>query len=888
MSTSDITDTDDSFDTHTDDEDEDIEPVQWTKLKDGWQEFLVDENAFFVPDEQNEGTNASSLAQSQIKDGDGQTATPSMASSNAPLIEDNRFYDPLSILKVPPRKSFAIKSHLISLESDQFDPVVFLSEIHGQTKFIELSEGLKKLKEASNTKDTEIKFLVKDNFEHFVKCKDTVDEVYNLITNSEMLEKMSGSFKKVIDKSSTVYNPLLHGKQEADHIRKVLTLLNKFKFIFKLPSKITENIRQGEFDKIVHNYKSAKSLISSNNKRAFQKVLLDIERIVEDFRSQLFSTLRDPHSKPEHLKRVIRVLIEIGNGKGEWSTIGDPCWYCLSNKHTAISTLIKQCHGDTAIATHRRIQRLSILLLSNVPNLYKMGRSYIEGRFDLGKVDSPIVASSRNQAHPVQQMLVGSKAKEAKNVTVIVHYLDETFSSYRVDHDKKINYLIEMCMKRFVDDVSEYSMYKLSEKKSKHDSLNRIKLVELAPDASPYKLFKKWMDKSGKSTHKFLFKKRTEEFSKNSQGVHVIQKDMNSSFKSHKREYSAATSALNEEKFKKLIIELLELYSNKVEDLFFNEDDDSVAITSSVDGDQANDTSTNMVENVNEVIKCLEMLVGLGMPEDYLVSIRALVESLTLHFVNRICSEMVGEVSFLYLLEDWTINDDAQNMVISANQVDGMITTRLLDEFFNTIKSSLQKLSFLVNNPTVIEKLGVLEKMIFDKYLQEKNEDLVDLVIKGILCSGIDWSSKQPPTGVSSYVMTLLTKLVFIHNEVMKTINSLSVAKGILMRIFEYLLTSFHYNYSQIDSAFISSFGQQQFMLDVQFLETTLSPYASERSAKLSASIRETLKEQSKNRKDDGYKQQQPNVTTIDQIIRTQTQKTSLLFSCFTSFESDH
>ncbi|EGG24846.1 exocyst complex subunit 2 [Cavenderia fasciculata] len=983
MSSSD-SDSDSSYES----DDELQEPTSWHQLKDGWQDFIVEDGAFIVPAEGSAAAAAESL---QIED-------------------SNRFNDPLGILKIPPRKSQGVKGHLISLESEQFDPVVFLSEIHSQTKFTELSVGLSKLKEASNSKDLEIKYLVKDNFEHFVKCKDTVDEVYNLITSSKMLDDMSGSFKKIIDKSEVVYDPLLQGKQEADHIRKVLTLLNKFKFIFKLPGKIQENIRNGEFDKVVHNYKYAKSVITTNNKKAFQRVLNDIEKMIEDFRSSMFASLRDPQSKPDYLKKVIRVLMEIGNGKGEWANAGDPCWYCLSHKNKAITTLISQCHDDQTLLHHKRIKRLSILLLSNIPNLYKMGRSYVEGRFDYGSEKfSSTITSGKKELALQQQLLGGTQKKKEKSISVIVHYLDETFSSYRIDNDKRVRDLVAMCMKRFTDPESEYCLYKLSEKKGKDSSsVGHIKLVELDPAESPYKIYKKWVSK-GVSTRKFLFKKRSEEFSKNSQGKHVVQKDLNSTFKSHKKQYSAATSLLNEENFKKLIIELLQLYADKVQDLFFNDDDEVTATGQlaassgglSLDDEVVGSDTTNMVENVNEVIKCHDMLVGLGMPDPYVQSIKDLVGNLTLHFVNRICSEMVGEISFLYLLEDWSINDETKG-VITANQIDGMVTTKLLNEFFNCTKSNLDKLSFLVNSPQllkhvekalceaiesfgdclhhlaftnsstsntilltnsidnkdnndqlvsddednisslasstnqsslnnssmvptiiddipkstklllslsncstvvsktaiqlrdyyvtlfhracsdrikkVIQKMGSLELRILEEYVHLKSKPLCEAVHRGILYSGTDWSTNKPPTKVGDYVMTVLTKMVFIHNEVIKTINSLDVARGIITRILEKLLISFQFMHSQLDPTFLSVNGQMQLMLDILFLEHVLATNTNQKTEKISSALKQTLSLTPK----DNYNRSQPiNIKYLESIIESQLHKTSLLFNCF-------
>ncbi|KYQ89708.1 exocyst complex subunit 2 [Tieghemostelium lacteum] len=963
-------------------EEVDLEPTNWTKLKDGWQEFLEDESAFFIPTED------------QSKSGDGSQIISS-------IDDGNKFYDPLGILKIPPRKVNVLKNHLLSLESEEFSPISYLSEVHSQTTFKELSLGMSKLKEALSSKAIEIKFLVKENFEHFVKCKDTVDDLcYDLITGTKMLEDMSGSITKIIDKTSKVYHPLLRGKMDADHIRKVLTLLNKYKVIFKLPGKISENIKNQEFEKVVHNYKNAKTLITSNQKKPFQKILLDIERIIEEFRVQLFTTLREPQSKPDQLKKVIKVLMEIGNGKGEFAMVGDPCWYYLSHKHKAITLLIKQCSEDTTISNHKIIRKLSILLLSNIPNLYKMGRAYIEGKFDTEQQSQKITSkmelekiSGRNGHQRTQSQ--SGKVKELKTVSVVIHYLDESFSNFRVDKLKKVQDLIDQCKKRFIDTEGEtYCLYKLSVKKSK--DINRIKLVELSPDDIPYKLQKKWIQKS--SNHKFLFKRKDEEYQNASESTHVVQKDLVSSYKQHKKQNSMATASVNEENFKNIVVELLQLYCSRVEKLFFDQTN-NLTVTSS----NANqDFSANMVENVNEVLKCQEMLHQLGMSDQYLQSVHQLVETLILHFVSQICSEMIAEVSFLYLLEDWVPNE-FDDIIITGNQVDGMITTKLLGEFVQTIKKSLDKLSFLSNHQTllshvevslceaiesfgdclhslafqnnkdlelienilkqyqeeggddnlidtdqkpdtnnkatsqksnvnssqkllltlsncstvvsktavqlrgyyftmfhqtcnikkVIEKLGVLERLILEKYVQEKNVVLGEILTRGIMNNQwITSSTTQLPTKVNAYVLSILTKLVFIHNEIIQTINSLDIASAIITRIYEFILMSLKFTYSQIDPLFISTSGKFQIFLDVLFLENILDSYNNEKILKLSQLFKKDLNSNmsfsnasTKSPYQSSQSSNQFNTSTasklLDQTLQKNLEKSYLLFSCF-------
>ncbi|EAL67267.1 exocyst complex subunit 2 [Dictyostelium discoideum AX4] len=1093
MSSSDDTssDYDDYDDYELDEDDTEKEPSKWNNVRDGWQEFLEDETAFFVSQEDQ-----------------------SKQSGDIQIDDSNKFYDPLGILKLPPRKAASVKKELLSLESESFSPVTFLSEIHSQTNFTELSIGVKKLKEESTSKAKEIKYLVKENFEHFVKCKDTVDEVYNLISNSKMLEDMSGSFIKIINKSSTVYDPLLSNKKKADEIRKVLTLLNKYKVIFKLPGKIQENIKQNEYEKAVHNYKNAKTLITSSQKKEFQKILLDIEKIAEDFRIQLFHALADPSTKLEQLKKSIKTLMEIGNGKGDFSQIGDPCWYFLSTRYNAITLLIKQCSEDNTLPNYKIIRKLSILLLSNVPNLFKMGVYYIEGKFEDNKEylrykqqqqiqlqQQQQLIQQQQQLQQQQQQQQSGKTKDSKSVNVVVYYLDETFSSYRMDQEKKVKDLIELCRKRFIEEEDdEFCLYKLSEKKIKSEdkstTTTNIKLLELSHDESPFKLQKKWADKnSSTKNHRFLFKRKNEEFTVNNskagngtsiydKEANITQIDLNASYKTHKKQNSAATSAMNEEKFKQLIINIMELYSSKVEQLFFdqNQEDfpedsddeeenlfDQIISTTSVNEDgnhhhgggggggggggdtiNSSDLSIHMVENVNEVIKCQEMLQGIGMPELYLSSINSLTESLILHFIRQICSEMVAEVSFLYLLEDWTINESSEDALASGNQVDGMITTRLMGEFVNTIKVNLAKLSFLSNKPMllpsvesalceaiesfgdclhhlafnnesiqstiedslnqmsndekaenelngiipkidisspqqqqqqtqnqsqqgqvqqgenqqqqtssymttefnssekllltlsncstvvsktavqlrgfyvglfhqpmgsylkkVIEKLGVLERLILERYVNEKNLMIGEFITRGVLFSGSTWLVNSQPTKVSSFILTILTKMVFIHHEIMKTINSIDISFGVIQRIFEFLLISLRHNFSLVDPLFISNEGKSQFLLDILFIENVLESYGNEKTVKLSSFIRKDLlflnpiqqQQQQQPTQSISHQHQQQsstsrfystlnygggsgfniNATTanLDPILKRNIEKTSLLFSCF-------
>jgi hypothetical protein len=61
--------------------------------------------------------------------------------------------------------------------SKQFDPWVYLSTVHADTPGDKLQQGLKVLETSLNARKDQLRQLVKENFQRFIGCKGTIDDI---------------------------------------------------------------------------------------------------------------------------------------------------------------------------------------------------------------------------------------------------------------------------------------------------------------------------------------------------------------------------------------------------------------------------------------------------------------------------------------------------------------------------------------------------------------------------------------------------------------------------------------------------------------------------------------------------------------------------------------
>lgn len=138
--------------------------------------------------------------------------------------------------------------------SDDFVPFTFLAETHRDTRIGELAEGRERLERDRAERLGQMKALVKENFDRFVRAKEDIDRVHLLLVDMESdstegaysTASMSARIKRIQAEADDIMKPLLHFQGERDRIRLVLSLMRRYKPLFQLPSRIRQFARQGD------------------------------------------------------------------------------------------------------------------------------------------------------------------------------------------------------------------------------------------------------------------------------------------------------------------------------------------------------------------------------------------------------------------------------------------------------------------------------------------------------------------------------------------------------------------------------------------------------------------------------------------------------------------
>ena len=129
-----------------------------------------------------------------------------------------------------------------------------------------------------------------------------------------------------------MYGPVLDRRLKANRIRITLTILEQWKFFFNLANSLKEDIKREKYDAAVRDYKKGKSIMQSsfstddsikekggiqfgndssnalpkNYQGVFEKLWVEVERVVKDFRDELFVSLRVMSNPMDSQEKIIK------------------------------------------------------------------------------------------------------------------------------------------------------------------------------------------------------------------------------------------------------------------------------------------------------------------------------------------------------------------------------------------------------------------------------------------------------------------------------------------------------------------------------------------------------------------------------------------------------
>ncbi|KAG6531268.1 hypothetical protein ZIOFF_005072 [Zingiber officinale] len=259
------------------------------------------------------------------------------------LITDASVSSPISREKVEPLDP-SIREKL-TYSSPNFDPKIFLSRVHQDTSAANLEAGALTLKTDLKGRTQQKKQLVKENFDCFISCKTTIDDIQSKLTQIEEDPEGAGtarlyeSTQNISQVANRAFQPLFERQAQAEKIRSVQGMLQRFRTLFNLPSTIRGSIAKGEYDLAVREYRKAKSIVLPSHVGILKRVLEEVEKVMQEFRMMLFKSMEDPELDLADLENIVRLLLEL-------EPSSDPVWRYLNIQNRRIKSLLEKCTSN--------------------------------------------------------------------------------------------------------------------------------------------------------------------------------------------------------------------------------------------------------------------------------------------------------------------------------------------------------------------------------------------------------------------------------------------------------------------------------------------------------------------------------------------------------------
>ncbi|KEH43564.1 exocyst complex component SEC5A isoform X2 [Medicago truncatula] len=736
--------------------------------------------------------------------------------------------------------------------SENFDAKLFLSRIHCNTSAADLEAGALALKTDYKSRTEQRKQLVKDNFDCFVSCKTTIDDIESKLRRIEDDPEGSGTshlfniIQGVSSQANRALKPLFERQAQAEKIRTVQGMLQRFRTLFNLPSTIRGSISKGEYDLAVREYKKAKSIALPSHIQVgiLKRVLEEVEKVMNEFKSMLFMSMEDPNIDITNLENTVRLLLDL-------EPESDPVWHYLNIQNQRIRGLLEQCTLDhearmenlrnelhekalsdarwkqiqeelsessdinnsyPAVQSHsvdltgeevdglrgRYIRRLTAVIIHHIPAFWKVALSVFSGKFAKSS-QVPTDSNSNSSANKVEE--------KAGDVKYSSHSLDEvsamicsTISLYGVKvtnifHDLEESNVLRSYMSDAIEDISKACA--ALEMKEAAPPVAVAALRTLQPEIIRIYVLRlcSWMRAS------------VEEVSKDVSWVIVSILERNKS--PYAISYlpltfrSAVSSAMDQIN---LMLRSLRSEATKSEDTFIQLQE----IQESVRLAFLNcflDFAGNLERIGIELGQHSSHREGSHFPNGY-----------TLEVEENAPSDLGGGVT-----------DPHQQLLIVLSNI-GYCKDELSYELYDKYRHIWQHSRGKDEGNSDVQDLVIcfsgLEEKVLEQYTFAKATLIRSAATSYLLNSGIQWGAAPAVKGVRDAAVELLHTLVAVHAEVFAGAKPLlDKTLGILVEgLIDTFISIFHENEST-DLRSLDTNGFCQLMLELEYFETVLNPY---------------------------------------------------------------
>ncbi|KAJ6685239.1 EXOCYST COMPLEX COMPONENT SEC5 [Salix purpurea] len=750
--------------------------------------------------------------------------------------------------------------------SENFDAKLFLSRIHQDTSAADLEAGALALKTDLKGRTQQRKQLVKDNFDCFVSCKTTIDDIESKLRRIEDDPEGSGTshlyncMQGVSSLANRAFEPLFERQAQAEKIRSVQGMLQRFRTLFNLPSTIRGSIGKGEYDLAVREYKKAKSIALPSHVNILKRVLEEVEKVMNEFKGTLYKSMEDPQIDLTNLENTVRLLLEL-------EPESDPVWHYLNVQNHRIRGLLEKCTLDhearmETLHTEMReraisdakwtqiqqnlnqssdvdyslmlgnipppvdsqpvdlsgrevdalrgkyIRRLTAVLTHHIPAFWKVALSVFSGKF--AKSSQVSAESNVNASATKSEEKVGDGRYSAHSLDEVASMIRGTISAYETKvhntfHDLEESNILQSYMSDAIKEISKACQ--AFEVKESAPPTAVMALRTLQAEITKIYIIRlcSWM------------RAMTEEISKEETLIPVSILERN------KSPYTISFLPLA---FRSVIASAMDQISQMIQSL-------------RSDAGRSEDMFA-LLQEIQESVRLaflncfLDFAGHLEQIGSELAQNKSSKESL--HLQNGYSHE--SEEKSSSNLQGSAVDSHQQLLLVLSNI--GFCKDELSYELFNKYKTiwlqSREKDEEGSDIQDLVMSFSGLEEKVLAQYTFAKANLIRSAAMNYLLNSGVQWGAAPAVKGVRDAAVELLHTLVAVHSEVFAGAKPLlDKTLGILVEgLIDTFLSLFHENKSK-DLRSLDANGFCQLMLELEYFETILNPY-------LTPDARESLK----------------------------------------------
>ncbi|XP_021771596.1 exocyst complex component SEC5A-like [Chenopodium quinoa] len=734
--------------------------------------------------------------------------------------------------------------------SEKFDAKLFLSRIHQDTSAADLEAGAHAIKTDLKGRTQQRKNLVKENFDCFVSCKTTIDDIESKLKRFEEDPEGAGTMhlyniiQGVSSHATRAFEPLFERQAQAEKIRSVQGMLQRFRTLFNLPSTIRASISNGEHDLAVREYKKAKSIALPSHIGILKRVLEEVEKVMHEFKGTLYKTMEDPQIDLTDLENTVRLLLEL-------EPESDPVWHYLNLQNQRIRGLLEKCTydyearldalqndireraasdakwkqilqgpsqspdtngiadlagdapsveltGEEVDALKKKyIQKLTSVLIHYLPAFWKIALSVFSGKF--AKSSHVATESNATTSNKIDEK-VGDAKYSSHSLDEVSGMMRSTISLYE---DKVLDTFREF------EESNILRPYMCDSIKEVSKACQALEVKESAPAIIVMALRAVHAEVSKTYIMRLCSWMRTtiEDLSRDETWVAVSIIERNKS--PYRISYlplafrSITISALNQVS---QMLQTLKSEAAKTEDIFipFHEIQESVRLSA---------------------LNCFLDFAG---------HLERIGTELTQSRSNRESSYLPNGHSFensemsLDLMPGSVVDPHQQLLMVLSNV--GYCKDELCYELYNKYKHiwshSRERDEEDSDKVDLVMAFSALEDKVLEQYTFAKANMIRTAAMSYLLDAGVQWGSAPSVKGVRDAAVELLHTLVAVHAEVFAGAKPLlDKTLGVLVEgLIDTLLSIFH-EYESKEFKSVDSNGFCQLMLELEYFETVLNPY---------------------------------------------------------------